>query len=647
MQPIHILRPCRTTGMISAHVFDEIFARNLTPELQIHPVPLISWCDEILGYVSSPLTLSEAAQKFAAATAQFDFLCPSYECIALTPLFLALRNRTRSRIKLLLIAHAPGAYLLEWILLRPLLIPGDLIIAPSESAKATIEFLYPELTEFIRVIPHPMHPLAKQTGELQRIVSLGRIHPSKLIHRQIEAMEVLRRRGYRSLKLQIAGGLTDGESKDLHQYARSLVAKIHRNQLTDCVELVGLISGDRHKAEFISNASMMLNLSVTVEESFGKSIVEALGLGVPVVASRWNGFPETVGSGGELIPVCDFGPGLSVDVTAEQIADAMERLLNSPPTPEICCEQADKFNPAIVKLKYRIALEEAMNFVSLQDFPDPLADHSLKAVSIAGLLSVTAPLQLFYWHELFNFYLEECDRIRRRLAGEVVLGESSSEWLRNILFTGTRKILECFLGGLDYSAYITTPESVSYTNSGIDLISRILAGSGTKATLSSRLACLLPVTQTGQTELLQEGLNLIQQNSPDTPTIEYLKTEIERQKNNFAAAFQLCSKELDARLWGEWTAPYLRQLARICREWKKPELALPWLKQWLEQFPDSPDSGPVWLDYCINASGAGKNFLTEAEAAFAQAKNLLGDSPTLEKVAKILQEATKFYQIFV
>src|SRR5207253_5675612 len=138
--------------------------------------------------------------------------CPSYEGIPLAPLFTALRNRARARARLLLIAHSPGAYVWEWAVLRPLLAEGDLIITPSENARAVITFVSPALAPFTRVVPHPMAPLPRPAMRLTppwppRLVSLGRLHASKLLHRQIEALEVLRRRGRPVRAMDIAGSL--------------------------------------------------------------------------------------------------------------------------------------------------------------------------------------------------------------------------------------------------------------------------------------------------------------------------------------------------------------------------------------------------------------------------------------------------------
>lgn len=636
---IRILKPCRTAKLVSARVFDELFVRNLASDFEIDQVPLLSWLDTILGPVASPVSLGQAARNFAAECASFDYLCPNYECIALAPLLLSLRNRAQAKTRLLLIAHAPGAYAIEWALLRPLLMPGDLIIAPSANTRDTIEFLCPELSEFVRVIPHPMHSLPQaENREQGRIVSLGRIHPGKLVHRQVEAMAVLRSRGWRSLKMHVAGPLTDEASNGRSAYACSLAAKIHRLHLEDHVQLVGPIHGDGAKARFISGARLMLNLSVTIEESFGKSPIEALGLGVPVLATHWDGLPETVGEAGELLPVLDVGPGLAVDVAAEQIADAIERIITCPPSPETCRKQARRFHPERIIPKYRAALKEgadlaASHKASAEAFESPM----LRAAPEAGLLSLTAPLLPFSWRELFELHVEDAARIRRRFADEFVPGVSNGERLRTLLLVSTQKPLERFLGGLECSSWVapTGPTEHMPCAEG-EFIDRLISASGFRATQTSRQVCLVTALDTGQTERLRAGLALLKQGRRKPTGLGYLGVEAERQSGNFSRAFEHCTAEKDPNLWGEFAAHRLRQLARICREWGRPELALPWLRQWLEQFPDSPDSGMVWLDRCVNASRAGDESLPEASEAFEHARNQLGDLPVLDKVERSL-----------
>ncbi|KJR42635.1 hypothetical protein MCHI_001469 [Candidatus Magnetoovum chiemensis] len=188
---IKILRPERQTELISAAFFTKHFAKNLYPDVEVHSAPLISWTDALLGKPQKRnlKPLKQAASNFKTLTAGYDFLCPSYEGLTIIPLLTYLRNLSKSSIRILFLAHSPGCYSIEWILLKPLLRAGDVIAAPGISAKETIEFLCPELARFIKILPHPIHQLsAKDRQKNNLIVSLSRIDPGKLIHRQIEAM---------------------------------------------------------------------------------------------------------------------------------------------------------------------------------------------------------------------------------------------------------------------------------------------------------------------------------------------------------------------------------------------------------------------------------------------------------------------------
>ncbi len=88
-----------------------------------------------------------------------------------------------------------------------------------------------------------------------------------------------------------------------------------------------------------------VNLSVTIEESFGKAPIEALGSGIPVLATRWDGLPETVGECGVLLP-SSARPGVSADIAAESVADGLQRLLDGPPSAAACRRQAGRFAPS-------------------------------------------------------------------------------------------------------------------------------------------------------------------------------------------------------------------------------------------------------------------------------------------------------------
>src|SRR5262249_53961869 len=159
------------------------------------------------------------------------------------------------------------------------------IIAPSESARRTIAYLCPEVGAFVRTIQHPMAPLGRTMTATRRprLATLGRIHAQKLTHRLIEAMVHLRTRGTKAPRLEIGGPLDDGGWHGPHPYTRMLREKVRRLQLEERVTFVGPVRGDAAKSAFLSTANAVVNLSVTIEESFPKTPVESLGVGVPVV----------------------------------------------------------------------------------------------------------------------------------------------------------------------------------------------------------------------------------------------------------------------------------------------------------------------------------------------------------------------------
>jgi glycosyltransferase involved in cell wall biosynthesis len=627
---IKVLRPARPADMISARVFDELFVRELTSELEIVEVDISSWLTGILGEWGTSRDTSNEAKSFRAGTSGFDFLCPDHHAIPLAPICLQLRNRARAPIRLLLIAHAPGVYGLEWVLLRPLLRPGDLIIAPSTSAKDVIVFLCPELASYIRVIPHPIRPLHRgSVSAPDRIVSLCRIHPTKLLHRHIEAVAILAKRATRLPKMQIAGPLRTIGSKDMSPYARSLAAKIVRLGLEDHVELIGEIENNEGKAAFLAGAHLLMNSSVSVEESFGKAGAEALGAGVPVLATRWNGLPELVGQAGECIPVND--ETLAMDVNVWQMADALEGMLSAPPPSELCREQARAFHPERVARLYRLALEDALS--ASWDGPPLADDRVLSAAPASGLLSTAAPLSEFSWNELFDFHVEDVARLHRVLKGEKVQDISNGEHLRTALFQGTRAPLERFLAGLDYSGWMAVSgQQGRGLPSSADFLSRISAAAGTCATRSSRVACTQLLHTSGQPKLLRSALVRMQGEGLQSASIDFLEIELERLEGHHARALQLRIGADDAPLRSEFSVPALRQLSEVCREMGLPGFALPWLREWLDCFPDSPDSGLVWLDRCMNALQTSAELIEEAREAFVRAEDLLGNCVDLTKL---------------
>jgi hypothetical protein len=287
---------------------------------------------------------------------------------------------------------------------------------------------------------------------------------------------------------------------------------------------------------------------------------------------------------------------------------------------------------------YRVALEEALESALSSMHIGGLSDERMRAAAPAhGLLSIIAPLTEFSWQEVFEFHLEDVARLRYTLGGETLPDVSNGDHLRSLLFHGIRAPLERFMAGLDSAELAAaTGQERGLQTSKADFLSRVSAAATSRATRSSRVACADFLRRAEQTELLRVTLAAIQNDGLSSPTIDFLEIETERQAGHYRRAFQLSVGPEDPVLWGEFAAPRLRQLAGICREWQLPGLALPWLREWLDRFPDAPDSGVVWLDRCMNALQTSPELMAEVRESFVHVRSLLGESVELHKLEALL-----------
>lgn len=639
---IKIIRPLRKAELVSADVFDRLFIKNLGHVFDIETAHLQSWCETILGPVAEPFPLNRAAENFYKKTRRYDFFCPGYELISLAPLFLALRNMSGSRTRLLFIAHAPGAYVMQWALLGPLLFPGDLIIAPGDSAKRTIEFLNKDLSPYIETICHPMHSLDRVSAPERvdgkdTIATISRIHEDKLIHLQIEAMAILRERGFNNLIMEIAGPLAYSDGRTT-VYARSLFAKIARLRLEDRVKMVGPIYGDQDKAAFLSRARMMVSLSICREEAFPKTSVEALTLGMPVVATRWNGFTETVGECGRLVPVRRAEGRDNLVVSAKDIADAIEQVYRQPPDRVLCIRQAERFRPDIIADKYRKALNASLTKnSSKQETGLNPNDCRGSAAPSQGLLFKNAILNPFSFKELFDLHIKDANSIRMEWEGKSTDKKTEGALINEFLQASTKDAVEHFLAGIDddHQGEIFG-EDDQQSNANGDFFDRIYSGVKTYSCQKSKEMCLFMCREAARGDLLEKGLEYIAKKGRKTRGFDYLKIELFALKKDYSSAVRHFYQANSLKRIETCNAVNLRQIARISRMAQRPEMALPWLRRWLALHPDSPESGPIWLDLSVSAFSSGGRYSKEAEESLKHAKSLLGDIPVIAKMEKIL-----------
>ena len=141
------------------------------------------------------------------------------------------------------------------------------------------------------------------------ILSIGTIEPRKNLGILLRAYQriVTRRSGAPALVL--AGGTVEQSA--------SILEPLNHAPLTGRVRHVGYVNEPQRRA-LLEQASMLVIPSL--EEGFGLPALEAMTMGVPVIASRRGALPEVVGDAGILVDALDDA----------ELAAAIEALLDDP-----------------------------------------------------------------------------------------------------------------------------------------------------------------------------------------------------------------------------------------------------------------------------------------------------------------------------
>jgi glycosyltransferase involved in cell wall biosynthesis len=139
------------------------------------------------------------------------------------------------------------------------------------------------------------------------ILFIGTLEPRKNVGGLLDAYEQLIGRRRDMPRLLIAGKALDE--------ARPLLDRIARPPLAGRVEHIGYVKADDRKRVY-EGARLLVQPSF--EEGFGLPVLEAMTLGVPVVAANRGALPEVLG---------DAGPLVDPDAPVT-IADAIERVVD-------------------------------------------------------------------------------------------------------------------------------------------------------------------------------------------------------------------------------------------------------------------------------------------------------------------------------
>lgn len=223
--------------------------------------------------------------------------------------------------------------------------PWDAIICTSGPAKAAIAAHLDRAADFLRArfgatrVPRPelpVIPLGIETADfappdaahrraamrarlgldddtvaalfLGRLTFHAKAHPLPMYVALNKAAE----RSGRRVVLLMAGRFPNVEIEDQFRKVAQAEAPSIRTVFVDGRD-------DRAMADVWHAADFFISLSDNVQETFGLTVIEAMAAGLPVVASDWDGYRDTVAHGttGFLIPTLGCPPGAD-DVVGRQ-----------------------------------------------------------------------------------------------------------------------------------------------------------------------------------------------------------------------------------------------------------------------------------------------------------------------------------------
>ena len=188
---------------------------------------------------------------------------------------------------------------------------ADAVIAVSASTAADIETLTGRPTSRVTIAPLGRPDWARRLQEPEDgvLLFLGTLEPRKNIGGLLDAYALLLARrnagGVPTPTLVLAGAPGHG--------ADALIARTHQGIFGGKVEVLGYVDPDRRVATYHRALAVVMPSHT---EGFGLPALEAMTLGIPVVAAHQGALPEVLGGAGIL---CDASDPAALSAALESV----------------------------------------------------------------------------------------------------------------------------------------------------------------------------------------------------------------------------------------------------------------------------------------------------------------------------------------
>ena len=394
--------------------------------------------------------------------------------------------------------------------------------------------------------------------------------------------------------------------------------------------MLGEVVEDGTKQQLLRNAYAVINLSVSLDESFGKSAAESLQAGTPVLGTAWAAFPETIGPGGALAPVVMKRD--VPDVDADVVAQRLTQLLASPPTPETCFEHGRQFSRGRVSLRYQ---DELLRALSTQCHPDDLPNVSDQMGSVAphgGVLANLGVLGRMTWRHVQDLHLRECRRLYNQLFGGWIRASDVSDTMRlrriirrSAQFDTSRLLMGHIPASRQHCGNLSSwqGEEAFFMRPRIDLMSAVSATVAAWGPSDhSRVPALRELTDSGHaSEGHFASQNLAAHSTGRDAEEAYLENALAQAA--FSEVLEYCKSLCNCETVEEWPAYRVRSIAAASVHCTRTDVAIEALTCWLGCYPDEPESPQVWLDLAICLALEGSRPVELAQC-IASARRFLG-----------------------
>ncbi|MCX5713923.1 MAG: glycosyltransferase family 4 protein [Candidatus Omnitrophica bacterium] len=246
---------------------------------------------------------------FSLAALKLDYLLLNLRDFKMRQLLL--REERGLAINFIVVLDTVYPWIEELSTMVVLLREGDVIISPSEYGREQFfrisrrkeMYVIPNCIDlrFIRECVNPK-PVIKRRS----IGFMGRLIPPKGVEAIIESLPHIRKELREDLSLRVIGPLSgEGLSDDYQSpYVRHLKRKVLKLGLRGKVEFSGMKTG-AEKYRLLAECELFVFPTFAKEENFSVALLEALGCGLPVIATDWAGNREIVrdASNGYLLPI--------------------------------------------------------------------------------------------------------------------------------------------------------------------------------------------------------------------------------------------------------------------------------------------------------------------------------------------------------